>query len=112
MIIISAAFAVPPARRDAIIALCAEHSARSRAEPGCLSHHIHVDCEDPERLFYYEEWRDEAAVAAHFAVPESREFVKRLTELVGERPGMGMYRAETVAPADLGSKPSPHLLLP
>ena len=102
MIIISAAFTVPAARRDEIIALCSEHSARSRAEPGCLSHHIHVDCEDPGRLFYYEEWQDEATVAAHFKVPESGAFVKRLTALVGARPEMGVYRAQAVPVAELG----------
>jgi quinol monooxygenase YgiN len=102
MIIISASFVAPPARRDEIIALCAEHSARSRAEPGCISHHIHADCEDPARLFFHEEWQDEAAVATHFAVPESGAFVQRLSELVGGRPEIGIYRAEAVAMADLG----------
>ncbi|WP_417622641.1 putative quinol monooxygenase [Parasphingorhabdus sp.] len=102
MIIITASFAVPPARREDIIALCVEHSARSRAEPGCISHHIHADCEDPERLFFHEEWQDEAAVAAHFAVPESGAFVKRLTALVGERPEIKIYRAEAVSMAELG----------
>ncbi|MBQ0771603.1 MAG: antibiotic biosynthesis monooxygenase [Sphingomonadales bacterium] len=101
MIIITASFAVPPAGREEIIALCIEHSARSRAEPGCISHHIHADCENPERLFYHEQWQDEAAVAAHFAVPESGEFVKRLTALVGERSAMQIYRAEPVSVAEL-----------
>tara|TARA_R110002033_G_scaffold48227_8_gene94501 strand:+ start:164 stop:472 length:309 start_codon:yes stop_codon:yes gene_type:complete len=100
MIILSASFAVPADRRDEIIALCSEHSARSRAEPGCISHHIHADCEDPARLFFHEEWQDEASVAAHFAVPESREFVKRLTAMVGERPEIRIYRAETVSMQD------------
>ena len=102
MIIITASFAVPPTRREQIIALCSEHSARSRAEPGCLSHHIHADCEDPLRLFFHEEWQDEAAVAAHFAVPESGEFVKRLSALVGERPEIRIYRSEAVSMAELG----------
>ena len=91
MIIISASFTVPAARRDEIIALCAEHSARSRAEPGCVSHHIHADCEDPARLFFHEEWQDEAAVAAHFAVPESG----------GERPEIRICRADAVSMEDL-----------
>ena len=102
MIIITASFAVPSARREQIIALCSEHSARSRAEPGCLSHHIHADCEDPLRLFFHEEWQDEAAVAAHFAVPESQEFVRRLTGLVGGRPEIAIYRAEAVSMAEPG----------
>ena len=102
MIIISASITVPPAERAEIIALCIEHSARSRAEPGCLSHHIHADCEDPDRLFFYEEWQDEAAVAAHFAVPQSGDFVKRLTALVGEQPAMQIYRADAVSAGELG----------
>tara|TARA_R110002094_G_scaffold54952_16_gene66039 strand:+ start:6305 stop:6613 length:309 start_codon:yes stop_codon:yes gene_type:complete len=101
MIIISASFTAPADNRAEIIALCAGHSAQSRAEPGCLSHHIHADCENPNRLFFHEEWRDAAAVAAHFAVPESGEFVKRLTELVGERPEIGIFRAEAVSAQDL-----------
>ncbi len=102
MIIISASLTVSPAQRDEIIALCSEHSTRSRAEPGCISHHIHADCEDPARLFVHEEWQDEAAVAAHFAIPESGEFVKRLTALVGAQPEMVIYRAEALSGRDLG----------
>ena len=102
MIIISASFTVSPADREEILALCIEHSARSRTEPGCISHHIHADCEDPARLFFHEEWQDEAAVAAHFAVPESADFVKRLTALLGTRPEIGIYRADAVSMADLG----------
>ena len=102
MIIISASFTVPPVNREEIIALCIEHSVRSRAEPGCVSHHVHADCEDPERLFYYEEWEDEAAVSAHFAVPESGVFVERLTTLVGARPEISIYRAEAVSAGELG----------
>ena len=102
MIIITASFAVPADSRAEIIALCSTHSARSRAEPGCISHHIHADCDDPARLFFYEHWQDEAAVAAHFAVPESGEFVKRLSALVGERPEIRIYRSEAVSMAELG----------
>lgn len=96
---ISTAFAASP---DDVIALCVEHSVRSRAEPGCISHHIHADCEDPSRLFFHEQWQDDAAVSAHFSVPESGEFVKRLTVLLGERPKIQIYRAEAVSMAELG----------
>jgi quinol monooxygenase YgiN len=102
MIIITATISTTSANREDIIALCSEHSARSRKEPGCISHHVHADCDDPARLFYYEEWEDEAAVVAHFHVPESGEFVKRLTLLVGERPEMRMYRAEAISAEELG----------
>ena len=77
---------------------------RAQRPPGCISHGIHVDCEDPSRLFFYEEWQDDAAVAVHFAVAESGEFVKRLTALVGERPKIRIYRADPVSTAGLSEK--------
>lgn len=101
MITITATIPTTPANREAVTALCVEHSSRSRAEPGCYSHNIHADCEDVTRLFYYEQWQDEAAVAAHFALPESREFVKQLTALVGERPDMQICRTEEISVEDL-----------
>ena len=49
--------------RDAAVA----HSQGSRSEPGCLAHSVHVDCEDPLALFFYEEWSDRPALDDHFA---------------------------------------------
>jgi quinol monooxygenase YgiN len=58
--------------------LSLEHVRRSRQEPGCLSHAVHVDCENPLRLVFVERWADRAALLAHFAVPASRDFVRAL----------------------------------
>lgn len=101
MIIITASILTTPGNREAVVALCSEHSLRSRAEPGCIGHHIHMDCEDPSRLFFHEEWQDGAAVAEHFAEPAAREFVKQLIALLGERPEMRIYRANAISVADL-----------
>ncbi|OAO03766.1 hypothetical protein A8B75_10570 [Sphingomonadales bacterium EhC05] len=84
-----------------IIDLCVEHSLRSRGEPGCLMHNIHIDCEDPSRLFFYELWQDDQAVSKHFEVAESLEFVQRLTRLVGSRPEMKIYRTAELSPGEL-----------
>lgn len=101
MITITASILTTTGNRDAVIALCAEHSARSRGEPGCISHHIYADCEEVSRLFFHESWQDEAAVSAHFAVPDSLQFVKELTALVGMRPEMKIYQSEPVSPEAL-----------
>src|SRR6266540_1946593 len=63
---------------DAVLASCLEHVERSRKEPGCISHDVHVDCQNPMRLFFFEQWADEAALRAHFAVNGSKAFVKSL----------------------------------
>ena len=63
------------AKQGAVELLRAEglaHSARSRTEDGCLGHTLYVDAAAPERLFFYEEWRDMAAVEAHFRHPDTR----------------------------------------
>src|SRR5215470_5147534 len=61
--------------------LSLEHVHRSRGEPGCISHAVHVDCENPLRLVFIEQWADRATLAAHFAVPASRDFVGALAGL-------------------------------
>ncbi len=47
-----------------ITRLCTEHSARSRAEPGCLAHNVHADCENPARLVFVEQGRHGGAEGA------------------------------------------------
>ena len=34
---------------DEVRKLSLEHVHRSRTEPGCISHAVHVDCENPQR---------------------------------------------------------------
>jgi quinol monooxygenase YgiN len=42
---------------DDVLRSCLEHVERSRKEPGCISHDVHVDCQNPMRLFFFEQWR-------------------------------------------------------
>jgi quinol monooxygenase YgiN len=48
------------------------------------------------RLFFFEQWADEAALRAHFAVDESRAFVKSLKGRIVETSGTKIYRAESI----------------
>src|ERR1700748_417113 len=73
--------------------LSLEHVHRSRKEPGCISHAVHVDCENPLRLGFIEKWADRAALASHFAVPASRNFVRALGALVSAPPTIEIYDA-------------------
>ena len=70
---------------DEVRRLSLEHVHRSRSEPGCISHAVHVDCENPLRLVFFEQWADRAALLAHFAVPASRDFVKCAAVAGGRR---------------------------
>ena len=94
MIIITGSVLAKPETFDELRALCLEHTRRSRLEPGCLSHDVHVHAEDPLRLFFFETWADRAAVDAHFAVPESGAFVRAAVGLTAEAPSIAIYDAQ------------------
>jgi quinol monooxygenase YgiN len=73
--------------------LSLEHVQRSRKEAGCISHAVHVDCENPLRLVFIEQWTDRAALLAHFAVPASRDFVRALRPLASAATTLELYDA-------------------
>jgi quinol monooxygenase YgiN len=79
-----------------VLKLSRAHVARSRGEPGCMSHAVHRDTEHEQRLVFVEEWADQAALAQHFQVPESRAFVKALSKLLSEPPRITVYDATLV----------------
>ena len=87
------------ARQDTFEELRAEalaHVRRSRTEPGCLSHAVHVDCENPLRFVFVEEWESREALMAHFAVPESRSFVKSARALAVESSSIAVFNADRI----------------
>ena len=78
---------------DQVRKLSLEHVLRSREEPGCISHAVHVDCENPLRLVFIEQWADTAALKTHFAMPASREFVRALQPLAAASATLEIYDA-------------------
>ena len=59
---------------DEVRKLSLEHVHRSRTEPGCISHAVNVDCENPLRLVFFEQWADRAALAGAFRGPRLARF--------------------------------------
>jgi quinol monooxygenase YgiN len=96
MIIVTGTVKVRPDRIDEALRVSLDHVHRSRLEPGCLEHSVHRDVEDGQTLFFFEQWRDDAALSAHFAVPGSLEFVNAITDLATERPVLNIYEATTL----------------
>ncbi len=96
MIVITGAMVAKPERIDEALRLSLEHVRRSREEPGCISHAVHRDAENPLRLVFVEEWADMAALGAHFAVPASRAFGKSLSGMASEPPAIKIYDATRV----------------
>ncbi len=96
VIIITASVLASDDSLDELLRLSVEHVNRSRQEPGCLSHGVHRDVENPLRLTFFERWSDMDAVRAHFAVPESGAFVKRAGELAQSVSDLELYEASPV----------------
>ncbi len=103
MIILHVTIQVKPEHVDEFLEVArydAEHSQRD--EPGCLRFDVIQDRDDGGRFYFYEVYRDEAALAAHretphfkhyaataepwFAAPPERRFGKNLI------PGDGAWR--------------------
>jgi quinol monooxygenase YgiN len=97
MILITGAILARPDTAAELRRLSLEHVHRSRAEPGCLSHDVHLDAENPLRLVFVERWEDSDAVRTHFAVPESRAFVRAAAKLAAEPAVLHIYQAETIS---------------
>lgn len=86
MILITGSILARPDTLAALREAGIEHSRRSRAEPGCISHNVHIDCENPLRLVFVERWADRAAVATHFKVKASIDFVMSARKLAAASP--------------------------
>jgi quinol monooxygenase YgiN len=67
--IIGARVKVRADKVDAFLAAAQPLVAGSRAEAGCISYTLYQDPSDRTVFFFFEEWRDQAAVDAHFAAP-------------------------------------------
>lgn len=96
MILVTGSVTARPETFEEILKLSLAHVSRSRNEPGCISHAVHVDSENPLRLVFLERWADRAALLAHFAVPASREVVKALQSLAAEATPIDIYDATRV----------------
>ncbi len=81
---------------DELLELSLEHVRRSRLEPGCLSHAVHRDAEEPLRLVFVETWDSREALAVHFRVPGSREFVGAIAKLAAGPPSLSVYDATPI----------------
>ena len=93
MILVLGSVVVQEDRISEALRISQAHVTRSRSEPGCITHGVHRDSENPQRLVFVEQWSDRAALAAHFQVPASREFVKALSALSTQAPSMSVYEA-------------------
>lgn len=96
MIIVLGGVTIQQGSIDQALALSREHVARSRTEPGCLAHAVHIDAEHPQRLVFVEQWSDHAALQQHFDLPASRAFLAAMLPLATEAPSLSIYEVSGI----------------
>jgi len=78
VILISAVMDIDPAHAERIILEARPLIEASQAEPGCLAYSWALDPLVPGRVHVFEKWTDEAALAAHFELPNYTEMRTQL----------------------------------
>ena len=62
VIIVTGSIHCHPEHLADVLSSSLQHVHRSRLEPGCLLHSVHIDAENPNRLVFVEHWSDRAAL--------------------------------------------------
>lgn len=96
MVIVWGSAEAQPGKVEELLRISLEHVARSRTEPGCLQHGVHIDAENPNRLVFFEQWQDRAALQTHFEVPESGGFVQQAMTLCVGPPELKIFESEPI----------------
>ena len=74
MLIVLAKAHVGESAMEAAKAAIADMVAASNAEEGCIAYAFTQDILEPGTIHIVEKWKDEAALAAHFATPHMAAF--------------------------------------
>lgn len=98
MLVVAGRITVKPERREDAVRLALDVAAETRKEAGCLSYRFYADLEDPGAFFIFEEWRDQAALTAHFATPHMATFIAQVPELIAGPPTITRYEVASSAP--------------
>jgi len=67
--------------------------AASRAEPGCISYTLYRNPHEPTAFFFFEEWKDQAAIDFHFATPHFKAFGDQIKDMIVGAPEITILNA-------------------
>jgi len=81
MIVVSGVIRVAAASEAAAREAAQEVARATRREDGCISYAFYADLEQEGAFRVFEEWKDDAALAAHFETPHMAAFREKLSKL-------------------------------
>jgi quinol monooxygenase YgiN len=86
-IMIVVEFDLKPQHTNDFIKLMKSHAELSRAEDGCQQFDVLQAQDDPNKIFFVESWRDQAALDVHSKVPRMEENRATYTPWLNSRKG-------------------------
>ena len=97
MIVIAGSVQVKADRREEARAAALKMAEATRAEAGCLTYRFSADLADPDRVYIFEEWETEEALARHFASPHMAEFQRVLPGILAGGVEIRRYAVSAVS---------------
>ena len=98
MIVIAGYIQMDPDKREPAEVAAREMMEATRREPGCISYTMSADLSDRGRFYIFEEWKDGAALDAHFAAPHMARFREAAAGLGIREMKVQRYEVASVAP--------------
>jgi len=93
--IIGAKLSIKAEKVDEFVSVAKTIIAASRAEPGCIGYTLYQDPYDRTAFFFFEEWKDQAAIDTHFATPHFKAFSEQMKNLAAGPAGITIYSCQS-----------------
>ena len=103
MIVIAGTIRIDPAKLDQAVVAAQKMMAETLREPGCAQYNFSLDLADKGRVWLFEEWESEEALAKHFETPHMAEFMKVLPALGVQEMDVNRFEVSQKAPLQAGS---------
>ncbi len=98
MILIAGSVSIRPDRREEAVRAARTMAEATVKELGCISYRFSADLADPAKLFIFEEWESDEALARHFQTEHMREFREKLPGIVAGASVVKRYVVTSVSP--------------
>ena len=101
MIVVHASFPVDPDKRDNAIDLAQTLVEASNQEEGMIDYRAATDVSEPNTIRFFEQYEDEAALAAHSESDHFAEFAGQLPDVLAGEPRVTRFDVESAEDVDL-----------
>jgi quinol monooxygenase YgiN len=101
MIVVHASFPVDPDKRDEAIDLAQTLVEASNQEDGMIDYRAATDVSEPNTLRFFEQYEDEAALAAHGESDHFAEFAAQLPDVLAGEPQVTRFDVDSAEEVDL-----------